>query len=155
MREYDKEGTIPRRTFLSRAALSATAAAFGFFLFNMLRLFKPRVSSEPSQVFRIGSAADFPAGTIKDMVDHKVRIIATEQGIAAMSLVCTHLGCIVKGTEHGFACPCHGSKFDLTGEVVAGPAPRALPWLTISQAADGTLLVDASREIKAGEYFRA
>ena len=29
----------------------------------------------------------------------------------AIDLTCTHLGCTVKATEHGFACPCHGSRF--------------------------------------------
>lgn len=155
MRAFDKEGTIPRRTFLGWSALVATSAAFCFFLFNMLRIFMPRVSPEPSRIFRVGSLADFPPGTVKDMVAQKVRIIATEDGIAAMSLVCTHLGCIVKGTKNGFACPCHGSKFDTAGRVVAGPAPRPLPWLAISRAPDGTLLVDAGTETKAGVYFQA
>ena len=154
MKTFDQEGTVPRRTFLGWSAIAATSAAFSFFLYNMLRIFMPRVSSEPSRIIRVGSPADFPPGTVKDMMEQKVRIIATEEGLAAMSLVCTHLGCIVKGTEDGFACPCHGSKFDTSGRVVGGPAPRALPWLDMSQAPDGALLVDAGQETKAGAYFR-
>jgi nucleotide-binding universal stress UspA family protein/nitrite reductase/ring-hydroxylating ferredoxin subunit len=46
-----------------------------------------------------------------------------------MSARCTHLGCTVawSSTSHLFECPCHGSKFGPTGEVVNGPAARALP----------------------------
>jgi nucleotide-binding universal stress UspA family protein/nitrite reductase/ring-hydroxylating ferredoxin subunit len=46
-----------------------------------------------------------------------------------MSARCTHLGCTVawSSTSHLFECPCHGSKYGPTGEVVNGPATRALP----------------------------
>jgi cytochrome b6-f complex iron-sulfur subunit len=70
-----------------------------------------------------------------------------------MSLVCTHLGCIVSATDGGFLCPCHGSEFDKDGNVVSGPAPSALAWLAVSQTADGTLLVDTSIEVPAGQFY--
>jgi ubiquinol-cytochrome c reductase iron-sulfur subunit len=53
--------------------------------------------------------------------------------------ICTHLGCIPKfepelggflGADWpgGYFCPCHGSKYDLSGRVFAGvPAPYNLP----------------------------
>jgi ubiquinol-cytochrome c reductase iron-sulfur subunit len=43
--------------------------------------------------------------------------------------VCTHLGCIPLGHEgeyDGWFCPCHGSVFDTSGRVRAGPAPTNL-----------------------------
>lgn len=42
--------------------------------------------------------------------------------------VCTHLGCLPKWSpsNHRFECPCHGSKFQLNGLYIEGPAPRSL-----------------------------
>ncbi|AHL31051.1 MAG: Ubiquinol-cytochrome c reductase iron-sulfur subunit [Candidatus Hodgkinia cicadicola] len=35
---------------------------------------------------------------------------------------CTHLGCMPNVTEHGWACACHGSSYDLSGRIASGPA---------------------------------
>jgi Rieske Fe-S protein len=42
---------------------------------------------------------------------------------------CTHACCAISFSGNGFTCPCHGSTFDLTGQVTSGPAPTALQML--------------------------
>ncbi len=44
----------------------------------------------------------------------------------AFSAKCTHKGCSVAPAGAELNCPCHGSKFDLSGKNIAGPAPSPL-----------------------------
>jgi cytochrome b6-f complex iron-sulfur subunit len=144
---------IPRRDFLGIASMwSAAIAVFGSAI-GMARLAKPSVLPEASKRFRIGKAAEFQPGTDKLITEQSVRVVCDNEGVAAMSLICTHLGCVVGKTETGFKCPCHGSVFDEQGNVVGGPAPRGLPWLAVSQAADGALVVDKGSEVPQDQHF--
>lgn len=51
-----------------------------------------------------------------------------EGELHAVSLVCTHLSCHVtwNPAERSWDCPCHGSRFDVDGAVLHGPAVRPL-----------------------------
>jgi ubiquinol-cytochrome c reductase iron-sulfur subunit len=68
--------------------------------------------------------------------------------------ICTHLGCspkfrpeknvaeIAADWQGGFFCPCHGSKFDLSGRVYAGvPAPTNLQVPPHRYASDTMLVI--------------
>lgn len=51
-----------------------------------------------------------------------------EGDLHAVSARCTHLGCLVRfnAAETSWDCPCHGSRFDVDGGVLEGPAVRPL-----------------------------
>lgn len=61
---------------------------------------------------------------------NQVAAYCDESGrIHAVSARCTHLGCIVawNTAERSWDCPCHGSRFDIDGRVIEGPATEDLP----------------------------
>ncbi|MGI9290967.1 MAG: ubiquinol-cytochrome c reductase iron-sulfur subunit [Gammaproteobacteria bacterium] len=75
---------------------------------------------------------------------------------------CTHLGCVPTSRFEvapadlgpdwvgGFFCPCHGSKFDLSGRVYAGvPAPTNLQVPPYRFADDSTLIIGEDMEVAA------
>jgi cytochrome b6-f complex iron-sulfur subunit len=51
-----------------------------------------------------------------------------ETGIVVLYGVCPHLGCLPKWSDsnHRFECPCHGSKYEIDGLYIEGPAPRSM-----------------------------
>ncbi len=141
---------ISRRDFLDTAAMGTAVTALFAGLLGLLRMPKPNVHYEPDSKVRLGFPNEFPEGTSRIIGRHNVMVSRDEKGLHVMSLVCTHLGCVVQQAESGFRCPCHGSMFESNGNVVSGPAPKALPWLEISRAEDGALVVDLKKTITPG-----
>ena len=122
-----------------------------------LDFLNPKVLFEPPTVFHAGSAMDYPEGTVRFNREQRAYVIGGGGGVFALSAVCTHLGCITRflSDERAIACPCHGSRFDLEGNVTHGPAPRPLPWLEVQVDATGSLVVDTSVLIPRGRVTRA
>jgi Rieske Fe-S protein len=59
----------------------------------------------------------------------KVAVYRDEDGkLHERSAVCPHLGCIVQWNpaEGSWDCPCHGSRFNKTGDAINGPANSPL-----------------------------
>ena len=68
-------------------------------------------------------------GKVLRLRGRKVAAYRDEQGAVTLcSPVCTHLKCIVgwNAAERTWDCPCHGSRFRPTGEVISGPAEEPL-----------------------------
>lgn len=133
---------LTRRSFLLwgwGAFLAFIAASVG----SVLRFFLPNVLYEPSQKFRAGKVMDYPLGVTIDKAN-RVWIIRDDKGLYAMWARCTHLGCTPNWfpAEARFRCPCHGSNFSAQGDVIAGPAPKPLWRVQVTQTAQGELLVD-------------
>ncbi len=149
-----EKGDVSRRDFLGLASLGVAVLSGLTVLSGVFRLAKPNVRYEESTRFKIGTPENFPVGTVRKLDDKGIFIFSNDDGLHAITSVCTHLGCIVGITETGFQCPCHGSKYDANGKVIGGPAPRNLAWLDITQDVDGSLVVDTSKEVPIGTKLK-
>jgi cytochrome b6-f complex iron-sulfur subunit len=130
---------------------------FGALLFagiGMLRLPKAAVLASPSKKFRVTIPESLAAGQPFTPPGRSVTLFRDDEGVYAISTICTHLGCIVKSTPDGFECPCHGSRFAADGSVTKGPAPQALPWYKVT-GSDGTYVVDEDTTVPAGTKVKA
>lgn len=148
-----EKGGVSRRAFLGLAAFGTAILSAVGVIAGSLRLVKPNVYYEETKKFKIGKPENFPVGTFKKLDEKNMFIFSDDDGIYAISAVCTHLGCIVYQTEWGFQCPCHGSKYDSVGRIIGGPAPRPLEWYEIRQEVDGTLVVDSAKVVPVGTKY--
>jgi glycine/D-amino acid oxidase-like deaminating enzyme/nitrite reductase/ring-hydroxylating ferredoxin subunit len=90
----------------------------------------------------VDSAADIVSGSGAVLrIDGKQCAVHRDESgqIHAVSARCTHLGCIVKfnEAERMWECPCHGSRFDVDGSVIQGPANKPLERKDIDDAGQG------------------
>lgn len=122
-----------RRSFFTKLwvllGIVALAELFGV----LFGYFKPRkqvvVTAMAETIITAGSIDKFEPGTVTAFVRGKFYLARLEDGgFLALSRTCTHLGCTVPwvAAQNKFICPCHSSEFDIRGEVISPPAPRAL-----------------------------
>jgi cytochrome b6-f complex iron-sulfur subunit len=152
-RRATESDAVPRRRllgWLSSVGLfgSAVLAALSDLIF-----FKPRVTYGQPALFQIGKPEDYPPGVRVAREAERICIVREGNKVAAISTTCTHLGCSVSISDTGFACPCHGSRYDQDGAITGGPAPKALPWFKVSLAPNGEIEVDKNQQVQPGTYL--
>lgn len=71
-----------------------------------------------------------------------VYVLSLEDGrYAALSPICTHLGCTVDIAGSHLVCPCHGSTYDRSGQVLRGPASLPLSDFRTTTTSEGELVI--------------
>ncbi len=163
--EPDSRVLPGRRSFLRRVGLGALVVGLGGQAWALLRSLVPNVLYEPPTRFKAGLPQNFPPG-VTFLEAQRLFIARDQNGLHAISAVCTHLGCTVKmltlsqpkrvqikgqtvEITSEFHCPCHGSKYYGDGTNYAGPAPRPLSWYRLQIAPDdGQVIVDLSQTVK-------
>lgn len=154
MSEKKDKNEISRRDFLTISAFWSCIGAWFLTVIGIIKFPLPALLPDVSSVVKLGKPDDFPVDSSKIFEEDKILVRRDEKGIHAVSLICTHLGCIVGVNENGsFACPCHGSKYNEKGEVTGGPAPKSLNWLQVSQLPNGKLVADRSKFVKEEDRF--
>lgn len=153
---------VTRRQFLAIGWTLAALVAAGESSGAVLSFLYPRLEAGSfGDKIVIGSVADVikalpdPTAVPDETYKRTGRfyLTRTEDGVLALYRKCVHLGCVVPWNEAEdiFHCPCHGSKYNRKGEVLAGPAPRPLDYFTIQQDGE-TLVVDTANPLKRTRY---
>lgn len=139
---------IGRRAFVRRAAGAASFSPLAMLLAGCAALaarvvpvtegrLQLALTHYPELETVGGSLKLAPAG-----FDTPVYVLTLGRGqYAALSPICTHLGCTVEIQGSRIVCPCHGSTYDREGRVLQGPAERSLTRFPTT-IEDGVLMVD-------------
>ena len=109
----------------------ALAVGSGLLLFRALRSAAPPVREIALDAATVSRATASGGAAVGELF-----VAGRRDALVALSLACTHLGCRVAGGADGFACPCHGSRFDRGGAPVAGPARDALRRVPLERRGD-------------------
>lgn len=161
---------MPSRRAFTLTALAAGAAAFASVAGAALSFaLSPLVrrASAAGAALDLGAAKDFDAvangvlgaaevvlerriedGYMTRTVKERLAVVkdaSSPSGLAAVSTMCTHLGCGVawNAAKKAFLCPCHGGVYGADGRVLAGPPPRPLAKVPLV-VAGGRVTVDPS-----------
>jgi cytochrome b6-f complex iron-sulfur subunit len=132
---------IPRRDFLKLTLDSLLAFGGLLGLGGLIRFLSYKTDPPQPTEFDLGLATNYKLDSTTTLPDVPAVLIHNDSGFSALSLVCTHLGCTVNVQPDGFACPCHGSRFNSTGYPVMGPAVAPLKLLRVEQTSDGKLIL--------------
>jgi cytochrome b6-f complex iron-sulfur subunit len=150
---HNGKAEMSRRNFFAKATAGVLGIGGGLMGVFSLAFLRPRVASGAPSKFRVGRPGTYSSGSQVEYTDDKVLVRREGDKFAAISTICTHLGCTVKATEIGFECPCHGSIYDRQGGNISGPAPEPLLWFRIQLATNGELVVDKREIVDVGTYL--
>lgn len=104
-----------------------------------------RAASLPENSTTIVSVP-LPSGNAVRFYDRAI-VVFDRGHIAVFSSKCPHLGCRINSVESSaqgreLVCPCHGSRYSLSGQLVHGPATRGLEPLAFNiDRADAVLRI--------------
>jgi nitrite reductase/ring-hydroxylating ferredoxin subunit len=155
MSENDADPKSGGRREFFVVGCSAVGLASAGFVVSTFRYLVPTVLYEPPARFSVGNPDQFPPGSMTFLADRRFFLFNSRDGFYAISSICTHLGCNVNHvTGDGFACPCHGSRYDANGQVTRGPAPRPLAWFAMSLSPRGELVIDEERLVQSDYRFK-
>jgi arsenite oxidase small subunit len=141
-RRVSNELNYSRRSFVTTIVGFAALIGLGVAL-GSVKL--PSTSSSPAGSAQVASPTTPIANTSYLQVDSpvyfeypsgypNVLFKRSDGNLAAFSLLCTHVCCetTYEASSSIFYCPCHGSEFDSSGNVIRGPASSPLPTITLT-----------------------
>ena len=158
MKTREAASLTPRRRFLNMLWWLLGGLALAELIGLVIAFIKPGKAMQPLEgyggLITCGQASDFPAGTVTAFQRGHFYLSRLENGgFLALSRKCTHLGCTVIWDEEKsrFECPCHASAFNLMGDVISKPAPRALDYYAVN-IENSVVTVDTGKKMKRTRF---
>jgi cytochrome b6-f complex iron-sulfur subunit len=136
---------INRRKFMAAAISGIALGAFGCASDDSPSAVGPKaIGPSHGTKVDVGTPADYAVDGATDQFAKSDGVIVARAGgkIYATSALCTHQACALKLAGGQLRCPCHGSRFDLRGAVIKGPARESLAYFAIALSDQGRLIVD-------------
>jgi menaquinol-cytochrome c reductase iron-sulfur subunit len=138
-----KEKRKSRRAFLTGALYGIPSLIGGTLTLAVANYLFGRQATQKDSWVDAGDISELPRGTpcqlrferavadgwkIRNQEASAWIVLNDQRKVTAFSPLCTHLGCAYRwqGEKNLFTCPCHGSEFNVQGDVTAGPASRPL-----------------------------
>jgi cytochrome b6-f complex iron-sulfur subunit len=121
---------------------------------DFLRPHKPGAPDSEHAIVVAGPLERFEPGTVTAFPQGKFYLARLDDGgFLALSRECTHLGCTVPWNtdDARFVCPCHSSTYDIRGDVVTPPAPRALDLYPV-RIENGIVKVDTGQLLRRKSF---
>jgi Rieske Fe-S protein len=132
---------LNRREFVGATAIAVTAAMCGGCVSQHVNPVGPRTAGTTVDV---GTVRDYSTDGATDQFAKSDGVMVVRSGnkIYATSAICPHQSCTMAAVGNRFCCPCHGTRYDLMGRVIKGPARESLACYGISANEQGRLIVD-------------
>ncbi len=145
----DPRPAIGRREFLNTTWKVLGAALVVEAAWTSYDILKPGTSAASGGILNAGNASDYPDGTVTYFLDGRFYVTSSEGNLVALFQKCPHLGCKVPFCDSSgqFECPCHGSRYNIRGEYIAGPAPHGMDRFPI-KIDGGQVFVDTTNPVQ-------
>jgi Rieske Fe-S protein len=136
---------LTRRAFLLRLALWSGWSSLSLSLIQWLKVPSYKL---PVRQVALGQPEAFPIG-LTPLPLYQAWLVRTATGFYALKSVCPHLGCPPEWqpASQAFVCPCHGSRFALSGSLQHGPSLRALERYEIFRDPSGQLILNLDQTL--------
>jgi arsenite oxidase small subunit len=150
-RRVAKELNYSRRSFVTTIAGFAVLIGLGVAL-GSIKIPSASSSSSPASTAQVASPSTPITNTSSMTVGTpvyfeypsgypNVLFKRSDGSLSAFSILCTHVCCetTYESSSNVFYCPCHGSVFDSSGNVVRGPASVPLPGISLNVDSSGNV----------------
>ncbi|MDA8773814.1 ubiquinol-cytochrome c reductase iron-sulfur subunit [Chlamydiia bacterium] len=139
--ENKQQKNVTRRDYIKTVSVGALMTSLGVYLGVRLGwLFSSKNNKQ--QGIHLGTLSNILTkdGEWLKIKGKPAQIQIRDNKVRVMSLVCTHLGCIVldktndaeyKDNPTQYFCPCHGGHYTVNGEKIRGPQPTSLPFYEV------------------------